>query len=196
MSSRETQEYWKKTGYMPSAAEAAWLIKQDKSLTLEEKHKAWKENLTNMPDCAFDSHGIYDEANIDSVHTFLSEYMALENRLLEQFYQKETNAVYTYKFWSDEGMDWVGEDGALYADFEGAKAEFMDDAGLDPAFAQFSKRYIGAEDKRIHLRMHPDGTVVSVAEDRFICDAQKHNLFYDVFFGMDLALKNKKEDVE
>lgn len=196
MSSRETQEYWKKTGYMPSAAEAAWLIKQDKSLTLEEKHKAWKENLTNMPDCAFDSHGIYDEANIDSVHTFLSEYMAFENRLLEQFYQKETNAVYTYKFWSDEGMDWVGEDGALYADFEGAKAEFMDDAGLDPAFAQFSKRYIGAEDKRIHLRMHPDGTVVSVAEDRFICDAQKHNLFYDVFFGMDLALKNKKEDVE
>ena len=195
MSSRETQEYWKKTGYMPSAAEAAWLIKQDKSLTLEEKQKAWMKIIATMPDCAFVSED-YPDANIDSVHNFLSEYMALENRLLERFYKKETNAVYTYKFWSDEEMYWIGENGALYADFEEAMAEFMDDADLNPTFAQFSKRYIGAEDKRIHIRMRPDGEVVSVAEDRFICDAQEHNLFYDVLFGMDLAFKNKKEDVE
>jgi len=132
----------------------------------------------------------------DCVHTFLTEYMDLDNQLLKQFYQKETNAVYTYKFWSDEEMCWIGENGALYADFEEAMAEFMDDADLNPTFAQFSKRYIGAEDKRIHIRMRLDGAVVSVAEDRFICDAQEHNLFYDVFFGMDLAFKNKKEDVE
>ena len=196
MSFRETQEHWKKTDYTPSAVEIVWLIKQDKSLTLKEKHKAWTEIITIMPDCAFDSHGVYDEANVDSVHTFLSEYMALENRLLERFYKKESNAVYTYKFWSDEEMDWVGENGALYADFEEAKAEFMDDADLDPTFAQFSKRYIGTEDKRIHIRMRPDGAIMSIAEDRFICDEQEHNLFYDVFFGMELAFKSQKEDAK
>lgn len=193
MNSRETQEHWNKIGYTPSMVEAAWLIKQDKSLTLEEKHNAWKEILSTIPDSAFDSHGIYDEANIDSVHTFLSKYMALENQLLERFYKKESNAVYTYKFWSDEEMDWIGENGALYADFEEAMAEFTDDADLDPMFAQFSKRYIGAEDKRIHIRMRPDGAVVSVAEDRFICNAQEHNIFYDVFFGIEFAFKNKTE---
>ena len=196
MSFRETQEHWKKTDYTPSAVEIVWLIKQDKSLTLKEKHKAWTEIITIMPDCAFDSHGVYDEANVDSVHTFLSEYMALENRLLERFYKKESNAVYTYKFWSDEEMEWVGENGALYADFEEAKAEFMDDADLDPTFAQFSKRYIGTEDKRIHIRMRPDGAIMSIAEDRFICDEQEHNLFYDVFFGMELAFKSQKEDAK
>ena len=175
-----------------SAAEAAWLIKQDKSLTLAEKHK---DIFSTMPDCAFISED-YPDANVDSVHAFLSEYMALENRLLERFYKKESNAVYTYKVWCDEEEGWIGENGELYADFEEAMAEFMDDADLNPTFAQFSKRYIGAEDKRIHIRMRPDGAVVSVAEDRFICDAQEHKLFYDVLFGMDLAFKNKKEDVE
>ena len=87
-----------------------------------------------MPDCAFISED-YPAANIDSVHTFVSEYMELENHLLERFFKKEPDAVYTYKFWNDEEKNWIGEDGALYADFEKSKAEFMDDADLDPAFA-------------------------------------------------------------
>ena len=101
MSFYETEEHWKKIGYTPSAAECAWLIKQDKSLTLEDNHKGWKEIIATMPDCAFDSHGVYDEATVDSIHIFLSEYMAMENRLLERFYKSESNAVYTYKVWCD-----------------------------------------------------------------------------------------------
>ena len=196
MSFRETQEHWKKIGYAPSAAEIAWLIKQDKSLTLEEKHKAWTEIITTIPDCDFDCGDIYEEANIESVHNFISAYIELEKRLTEQFFKKESNAVYMYKFWSDVEKNWCGENGALYADFDEAKAEFIDDADLDPTFAQFSKRYIGAKDKRIHIRMRPDGAILSIAEDRFICDEQEHNLFYDVFFGMELAFKNKTEDEE
>lgn len=192
----DIQKHWRETNYMPSAAEVAWLIKQDKSLSLEEKHKAWTEIITTMPDCAFDCSDVYEEANIESVHNFISAYIELEKRLTEQFFKKESNAVYTYKFWSNEEKNWCGENGALYADFDEAKAEFMDDADLDLTFAQFSKRYIGAEDKRIHILMRPDGAILSVAEDRFICDEQEHNLFYDVFFGMELAFKNKTEDDE
>lgn len=176
-------------------AEAVWLVKMNRNLTLEEKHKAWTEIIATLPDCKFISED-YSDANTDSVHGFLSEYMELENHLLERFYKKEPDAVYTYKFWNDEEKNWIGEDGALYADFEKSKAEFMEDADLDPAFALFSKRYIGAEDKRIHIRMRPDGAILSIAEDRFICDEQEHNLFYDVFFGMELAFKNKTEDEE
>lgn len=196
LNSRDIREHWEKIGYEPNAIESAWLLWQSKNHTLTEKHRAWTEMIANLPDCAFDSHGVYDEANIESVHTFLAEYMALEKRLLEQFYQKETNAVYTYKFWSDEEMDWVGENGALYADFDEAMAEFKEDSDLDPSFAQFSKRYIGAEDKRIHIRMRPDGAILSIAEDRFICDEQEHNLFYDVFFGMELAFKSRQDDAK
>ena len=193
MSSRETQEHWKKAGYTPSAAEVAWLIKQDKSLTLEEKHKAWKEILTNMPDCAFDSQGTYDEANIDSVHTFLAEYVDLENRLLERFYKTESNAVYTYKVWCDEDGDWLGGDGPLYVDFEQALEEFHDDADLCP-IALFTKVYFGAEHQRIYIYMRPDGAVTKVAADLIDLQEKEYKIFYEIFFGMDLVFKSKSED--
>ena len=194
MSSRETQEHWKKIGYTPSAIEAAWLIKQDKGLTLEEKHKAWKDILTNMPDCAFDPHGIYDEANIDSVHNFLSEYMAFENRLLERFHKKESNAVYTYKVWCDEDGDWLGGDGPLYVDFNEALAEFQNDADLCPKLALFTKVYFGAEHQRIYIYMRPDGAVTKVAADLIELEEKGYKIFYEIFYGMDLVFKSKSED--
>ena len=196
MSSRETQEYWKKTGYTPSATEAAWLIKQDRSLTFEEKHKAWKEILTTIPDCAFDSHGIYNEADVDSVHTFLSEYMAFENRLLERFHKKESNAVYTYKVWCDEDGDWLGGDGPLYVDFNEALAEFQNYADLCPKLALFTKVYFGAEHQRIYIYMCPDGAVTKVAADLIDLEEKEYKIFYEIFFGMSLVFESKSEDEE
>ncbi len=196
MSFREIQEHWKKTCYTPSAAEVAWLIKQDRSLTFEEKHKAWKDIISTMPDCFFNSHGIYDEANIDSVHTFLSEYMALEKRLLEQFYKKEPNAVYTYKVWCDEDGGWIGSDGPLYVDFEQVLAEFKDDADLCPRLALFTKVYFGAEHERLYIYMRPDGAVMRVAEDLLALEEYEYKLFYEVFYGMELVFKSKQVEAE
>lgn len=194
MSFRETQEHWKKTGYTPSATEVAWLIKQDKSLTLEEKHMAWTEIITTMPDCAFDSRGVYDEANIDSVHAFLSEYMALENRLLERFYKKESNDVYTYKVWCDEDQGWIGSDGPLYVEFEQALAEFQNDADLCPRLALFTKVYFGAEHQRIYIYMRPDGAVTKVAADLIDLAENEYKIFYEIFYGMELIFQNKVEE--
>lgn len=196
MSSRETQEHWNRIGYTPSAAEVAWLIKQDKSLTFAEKHKAWKEILSTMPDCAFDSHGVYDEANIDSVHAFLEEYMVLENRLLERFHKKESTAVYTYKVWCDEDGDWLGGDGPLYVDFNEALAEFQNDADLCPKLALFTKVYFGAEHQRIYIYMRPDGAVTKVAADLIDLKEKEYKNFYEIFYGMNLVFESKSEDEE
>jgi hypothetical protein len=179
--------------YALPATKAAWLIKQDKDLTLEEKHKAWKDILTNMPDCAFDSHGVYDEANVDSIHIFLSEYMAMENRLLERFYKTESNAVYTYKVWCDEEEGWIGSDGPLYVDFEQALAEFQNDADLCPRLALFTKVYFGAEHQRIYIYMRPDGAVTKVAADLIDLDENEYKIFYEIFYGMDLVFESKSD---
>ena len=193
---RECQKQWKKTNYTLSAAEAAWLIKQDKSLTLEDNHKGWKEIIATMPDCAFDSHGVYDEANVDSIHIFLSEYMAMENRLLERFYKRESNAVYTYKVWCDEDQGWIGSDGPLYVNFEDALAEFQNYADLCPTLALFTKVYFGAEHQRIYIYMRPDGAVNKVAADLIDLEEKEYKIFYEIFYGMELAFKNKAEDEE
>ena len=147
-----------------------------------------------MPDCPFRTNGLYDEANVDSIHAFLGAYMKLENRLLEQFYKQDTDAVYTYRFWCEEERDWIGSDGALYAEFDGALEEFRDDADLDPTFALFAKRYIGKEDRRLYLRMRPDGAVLSIEEANFL-DDEDYGIFYDVYFGMRICFeKNEEED--
>ena len=175
------------------SAYTAWLMKQDKSMTFEEKHKAWKEIIATMPDCAFISEA-YPDANIDSVHTFLSEYMELEKRLLEQFYKKEPNAVYTYKVWCDEDQGWIGSDGPLYVDFEQALAEFQNDADLCPKLALFTKVYFGAEHQRIYIYMRPDGAVTNVAADLIDLEEKEYKIFYEIFYGMDLVFKSKAED--
>ena len=182
--------------YALSATKAAWLIKQDKSLTLEEKHNAWKKILSTMPDCSFDSHGVYDEANVDSIHIFLSEYMAMENLLLERFYKRESNAVYTYKVWCDEEEGWIGSDGPLYVDFEQALAEFQNDACLCPKLANFTKVYFGAEHQRIYIYMRPDGAVTKVAAELIDLDENENKILYEIYYGMELAFKNKAEDEE
>ena len=193
ISLRENQEYWTKVGYTLSAAESAWLIKQDRGLTFEGKHKSWKEIIATMPDCAFVSED-YPNADIDSVHNFLSEYMALENRLLERFYKKESNAVYTYKVWCDEDGGWLGGDGPLYVDFNEALAEFHNDASLCPRLALFTKVYFGAEHQRIYIYMRPDGAVTKVAADLIDLEEKEYKIFYEIFFGMDLVFKSKAED--
>lgn len=180
--------------YALPATKAAWLIKQDKSLTLEDNHKGWKEIIATMPDCAFDSHGVYDEANVDSIHIFLSEYMAMENRLLERFYKRESNAVYTYKVWCDEDQGWIGSDGPLYVDFEQALAEFRNDADLCPGLALFTKVYFGAEHQRIYIYMRPDGAVNKVAADLIDLEEKEYKNFYEIFYGMDLVFKSKSEN--
>ena len=182
-----------KTNHFTDVSKAVWLIKQDRSLTLEEKHKAWTEIIATMPDCAFISED-YPDANIDSVHTFLSEYVNLENRLLKQFYKKEPNAVYTYKVWCDGDQGWIGADGPLYVDFEQAMAEFQNDADLCPTLALFTKVYFGAEHQRIYIYMRPDGAVTKVAADLIDLEEKEYKIFYEIFYGMNLVFESKSED--
>ncbi len=177
-----------------NAVEAAWSIAQNKDLTLRERHNAWNEIVTTMPDFSFNSHGVYSKASASSIHTFLSEYMAVENRFLEQFFKKEPGTVYTYKLWNDEEQAWIRDDGALYADFDAALTSFKNDADLNPTFAFFSKRYIGPEDKRLHIRMRPDGAIHSVENSQIIYRYEILEIFFEVFFGLERIFKNEIEN--
>jgi hypothetical protein len=120
--------------------------------------------------------------------------MDLENRLLERFHKKESNAVYTYKVWCDEEEGWIGSDGPLYVDFEQALAEFQNDADLCPRLALFTKVYFGAEHQRIYIYMRSDGAVTKVAADLIDLEEKEYKIFYEIFFGMDLVFKSKSED--
>ena len=172
----------------------AWLIKENNNLTLEQKHAGWRELIANSEDQPFDSNGMYDEGNVESFHKFLSEYIEFENSLLERFFNEEHNAVYTYKCWCEDECEWLGEDGPLYADFDGALREFKDDLEFEPEFGIISKRYIGPNDERIHVRLRPeDFAVMRLAEDWIVDNDKDYKLCYSVWWALFLIYGSDDE---
>lgn len=174
--------------------EAAWCIKDNNYLTVAQKHEGWRALMDCTEDCPFHSHGVYDEGNTDSLHTFLSEYIAMEEYFLKRFYEKEANAVYTYMLWCDE-EGWIGEDGPLYGDLEEALCAFRDDADLHPPFGLLQKRYVGAENQRIMVRLRPeDGAVMGVGEEWIVNgDDHAYKTLYSVWWGISLMYEPASE---
>ena len=69
INSKDIKEHLKKTDYKFNSLEAAWLIYQCKSATIEEKHTAWKELIRTMPDCRIEKR--MNTIPQESLHGFL-----------------------------------------------------------------------------------------------------------------------------
>ena len=51
VNSKDIRKHLRNIGYECSPLEAAWLIYQCRSATVEEKHAAWDKLIETMPDC-------------------------------------------------------------------------------------------------------------------------------------------------
>ena len=97
--SRAVRRYWKKTGYQPTALEAAWLVYRCETASLEEKCRAWREIPKAFPDCPTGSlTGELKPEYKESTHAFLRAYAAQQERLAAVFLQTEGPAVYRAKY--------------------------------------------------------------------------------------------------
>ena len=91
--SKDIREHLQSLNYQFTAAEAAFLVYQSENRSLPEKFAAWEEIIETMPDCSLPGSG--DRMDIPSVHGFLREYVALQRRILNEFYRDGDDAVYT-----------------------------------------------------------------------------------------------------
>ena len=93
--SRTMREYLEKIGYKFNADECSWLVYQCRTAILAEKHAAWQEIIDTMPDCEV----ISESLSHRSLHRFLKQYMEIENRSIELFFEPMDDAFYQYS-WS------------------------------------------------------------------------------------------------
>ena len=102
VNSKDIREHLRNIGYEFNSLEAAWLIYQCHDATIDEKHKAWNELIEKMPDCT-----VTERLNTvpqDSLHAFLRQYMELEDKYLNEFYDEkhadtfDYNKPFAYKF--------------------------------------------------------------------------------------------------
>lgn len=78
-----------------TAAEAAYVVNECLSATLEEKIAAWKEIISAYPDHSMEQRPNMDA--IDSVHSFLRQYISVQQKKLSIFMEEE-NCVYDFSY--------------------------------------------------------------------------------------------------
>ena len=96
--SRAIRRHLQKTGYKFSSLEAAWLVWFNSKMTMSEKHKAWKKIIKYMPDMEIRVGKKGKEVAFDSLHRFLTDYMAMERRWLKDFFAFNQDSVLSYSF--------------------------------------------------------------------------------------------------
>ena len=99
VNSNAVRVYLQEICYQPTSLEAAWLVYQCKTASLEEKCAAWREIIETLPDCPTGSRtrGLKPEHR-DSVYTFLQAYIAQQEQLAAAFLQADEPAVYDLQY--------------------------------------------------------------------------------------------------
>ncbi len=114
INSKDVRNYLRETNYAFTPVEAAWVVWQCYNATFEETHKAWQEIIGIMPDMPIKNRN----TDFPSLHQFLKDYMHLERKIIDRFYNPLENAVYRYLIYGIyENEEYVEKYDNIYFDF-------------------------------------------------------------------------------
>ena len=122
LNSKDIAEYLRNIDYKFSVIEAACLIYRCRKITLQDKLQAWQELIDVYPDCPYERMAI----KTDSFHQCLNDYISLQKKIMEEFYNKEPGAVYWYCWHEVEQNDWYSspDDDAIFSNFNACYQSF------------------------------------------------------------------------
>lgn len=93
INSKDIREHLKSIHYAFTSLETAWLIRQCRNISWDEKNEAWRELIRTMPDQKIEERRWTREW--PSLFGYLEKVMSYEKRLYDVFCNKTENAVYT-----------------------------------------------------------------------------------------------------
>ena len=161
--SKDVREYNEKIGRKFTATESAFLVWLNYEITLKEKHDAWQEIMREMPD-----EEVPKRVNADyapSLFALLNKFIEADNRLIDEFYKKDEQTVYLYRYIC-KGDSSFGEDfGRIYSDLWYIQGELRKDSDLGIIRVEYTKKYISSHYRKITLKTDGSGNVTSVDGD-------------------------------
>ena len=191
INSKDIKEHLKKTDYKFNSLEAAWLIYQCKSATIEEKHTAWKELIRTMPDCRIEKR--MNTIPQESLHGFLRKFIDYEENIFDEYFTSTENWIYTVE-WLEQNT-WFSSD-KLYKTFEKAQQELLEE------FKDWERKYIyritkQKLERKQHITVYFDKN--NEPYDYGICEYPEalNEILYGVFDGLwfDFPTPFKKGDI-
>ena len=126
VNSRDIREHWQKIGFVPNALESAWLIWQCNTLTVAQRHSAWEEIISNMPDCPIPPSSHHPEQ--PSLKGYLRKLINKQNEAQDNFFQVSETAYYNGTLYTTSSSCW---DPTAFTTFE-ACIEHLDNYESDP----------------------------------------------------------------
>lgn len=91
INSPDIADHCRKIGHVFNALEMAVIIAYSEK-TIKEKHAAWREIIADHPDMPIPESNCFDAQR--SLHDYLRQVIALDEKWLTEFYAPETGAVY------------------------------------------------------------------------------------------------------
>ncbi len=190
--SQDIRAYLEKIEYKFSALEGAFLLWNNKNLTLSQKHGYWNTLMKEMPD-----EEIKRRNNTDpypSLFAYLRAYKETQNALLAEFYD-EKNAVYSYRFYCEGDNGWCENHDKVYPTYSAVCADLKKGFDLPIAKVEMKKRRLDNPERTITLMTTKDlkATDINVVG----ATKQESDLLYGVFDGLwlDIPLPFKRGDI-
>ncbi len=189
INSKDVRAHLESIGYQFSALQAAWLVYHCRTATLDERHAAWREIIDTMPDEYF---FVNRSGAPKSLHKFLRDYMALEDRFLREFLDADGPCAYNYYepfyYCGPEPCDLLVDHRGIYYDRDRCLRDALEEVN-DQCEASYALVYrIDLRNgNRVHAEYDPEGNVLSVSPeyDLFITDGQ---IFFDSFLPLARSL--------
>ena len=191
--SKDVASHLKSINYTFSSLECAYIVWQCKHASLKEKHVAYQEIISKMPDSPIRSYKWTKPQ--ESLHKYLEAYMNAENLLIDKFFESETNAVYTYDTYEKGDFDWSGRSRNFYSSFSTCESAFREFADEDTCLVSVSKKWLDNEIGEIFAHFTPNGTLIKIAQECVL--SKEDDILDDVFWGLtfDIPVPFKRGDL-
>ena len=113
INSQDIANHLQQIGYEFSSLEVAWLIWRSKRLNLSQRHKAWREVISCMPDCKIKATENLRE--IPSLHEYLEHLINAHEAAKKVFFEPEPNCYFNGEIVGDSFSGW---DPSAFSTFE------------------------------------------------------------------------------
>ena len=158
--SKDVREYNEKIRHKFNATESAFLVWLNGDISLKEKHDAWREIMQEFQD-----EEVSKRPNVDyvaSLFALLNKFIQTDNELIDEFYKKDEQAVYSFRYYCRDDSSWYEDYGRIYTDFEYMKRETEKYFDLDIICIEYTKKYLSSPYRQIMLVIDKSGNVMSI----------------------------------
>lgn len=162
INSKDIANYLKEIEYKFNTLEASWLIYQSRTAALQEKIQAWNEIKATMPDCSVKKR--LNCIAIDSWHNFLSEYITLQEKMIQDFQSLNAKCVYKLEIWYEDS-NFFDDSGDLFSTYDrcltAANEALKEDSGIIFQF-RIKKIWIDNHNKYIAANYNSDLSLMKI----------------------------------